>query len=254
MNVAVIVPFRDRGGDPCRRQNLDRVLMQWWSWIEALATLDGSRPYLFVVDDGRTGSAQFCRSAAYNRGVALSDADIYVFAESDMLIGLQPIRDAIKLATDGLGLAVPFTQQEMLSPTDSEKVRAFRKSPEECTPIPHPYGGHNNYGCINVLSRATLQAVGQFDPLFDGNGHDDAAMWRAFEIAAGPTRFVEGGASHLWHVEGIRPGASLAEKAATERNFRRMQLYMSAKTPEEIRHLTSGAMTLGRDWRGRLRR
>lgn len=236
--TAIIIPFRDRGVDPLRAANLERVIHHW-------SLFDGE---VIIADDGRSGAAQFNRSAAYNRGAARTEADMLVYAEADMLIHYDQIDKAVRLAGEKPGLVVPFTHQKKLSPSDSERVRALKISPPSCTPMPHPFGETNNYGCINVLSRATLQSIGRWDEQFEGNAHDDCAMWQAFTVAAGPTRWVDGPAYHLFHFESVRP----QDKAATQRNYRRMQIYCQAKTPEQVRHLTAGGKSLSRNWRGKL--
>ena len=73
--VAIIIPFRDRGIDPLRVANLKRVLQHW----------DGLGITVHVVDDGRAGNAPFCRSAAYNHGAAITQADILVYVEADVI-------------------------------------------------------------------------------------------------------------------------------------------------------------------------
>jgi hypothetical protein len=240
LGAAVIIPFRDRGDDPLRALNLRRVLDHW----------QDTEMRILVVDDGRWRQwVQFNRSAAYNNGAATTTAEILVFAEADMIVPHNQIVRAVGLAAEKPGLVVPFTRQVKLNREESELVRLREKNPWEFTP---KIVVGNNYGCVNVLSRETLKAVGGWDQAFEGNAHDDAAMWRAFEVVAGPTRFVDGPAYHLYHQEAIRPDATEAAKAAAERNYRRMQMYMQAKTPEEIRHLTSGGGSLIRNWRGHL--
>lgn len=237
MSKAVIIGFRDRGTDPLRSANLGCVLERW---LEFAPTN--------VISDCQTGVAQFNRSAAYNRGAAAAHVDVLIFAEADMLIDFNQIDEAAAMAADRPGLVIPFTHRHDLTSEDSELVRAGRKNPADCT------AGmiqHTNYGCINVLSRETLNMIGGWDEQFTGWGHDDCAMWLAFEKAAGPTRFVDGPAWHLYH--NIPLEGSPTDRAATERNYRRMQLYSQARTGEEIRHLTAGGKTLSRDWRGRLR-
>lgn len=265
--VAIIIPFRDRGLDPLRQANLENVL---WHW-------DLYRAPVIVTDDGRTGNSPFCRSATYNKGAAQTDADILIYTEADMLIHYDQIDKAVALAAEQPGLIVPFTRQKKLSPRESEQVRAGIAPIHFDCPLSQPKPDHgdgncptcgflfstacrrlvggepDNYGCINVISRETLNAIGKWDELFEGNAHDDCAMWHAFNIAAGPTRFVQGDAYHLYHTESVGPDTSPEDKAATERNYRRMQTYMQARTPEEIRHLTAGGQNLSRNWRGQLR-
>lgn len=236
---AVIIPYRDRGVDPLRGQNLHYVLNYW-----------GNLGFHIVVcDDGRRGDEQFNRSAAYNRGTAMTTADILIYVEADTLVPLDQIREAISKAESRPGLVVPFTHQKKLSDTDSMLVRSGMKQPEDCVPTQHPYGETTNYGCANVLSRKTLEAVGKWDEQFDGHGHDDNAMYHAFQVVARPVRWTEGPAYHLCHRDmdpDTSPDRALLtdeDVAAQERNRRRLELYRAAKTPEEIRLLTSGVPT-----------
>jgi hypothetical protein len=247
MTTAIIIPFRDRGVDPLRFLNLKRVLEHW----------DGFGTDIHVVSDGRAGSAQFNRSSANNRGAAATDADVLVYTESDILVDHQQIREAITLAGDELGMVVPFTHQKKLTSTDSVLVRSHLKEAADCVPDRHPYGETTNYGCVNVISRATLAAVGQWDENFEGHGHDDSAMWLAFNKAAGQMRWVDGSAYHLYHLgfdPELEPDAShitQEDRVAQGRNYQRMVLYCYAKTPEEIRQLTGGAQGLNTSWRSR---
>ena len=229
--VAVIIPFRDRGTDPLRPANLKRVLHEW-------RTFRGM-PKPIVEHDGQVG--QFNRSKAYNRGIESTVwADIFIFTESDMLIDPRQLREAVELAAEP-GLVVPFTEYHYLSRRDSERVRRFEVEPADCTPESVMSNG-TSIGAINILSRETLEAVGQWDEQFEGSWFDDRAMCRAFEICTQPTRYVQGPAYHLYHQPGWEGDHLTAEdKAATERNRQRWKLYQRAKTPQRIRELTSGS-------------
>lgn len=228
MTVAVIIPFRDRGTDSLRSANLTRVL-EWWSNFNADVS---------VVSDGRTGDQQFNRHVAYNRGAAQTDADILAFVESDMLIDFAQIDEAISQAAETLGLVVPFTERHELTPDSSDLVRTHKIHPRDGTADvikPKP----RRTGAINILSRATLEAVGQYDPAFEGNWWDDRAMHIAFDICAGPTRWIDGPSWHLYHLPGHKGShLSVEDIAATARNKQRWQRYREATTPDQIRHLT----------------
>ncbi len=249
MTAAIIMPFRDRGVDPLRRQNMTRALQHWAN----------SGYTVYVMDDGQSGRANFNRSAAYNRGAAYTNADILVFAEADILISYHQIRDAVALAAAELGLVVPYTRQVRLTETDSTLVRGHLKNAADCVPDHHPYSdGLNNTGCVNVISRETLAAVGQWDEVFAGHGHDDSAMELAFRICAGPTQFVDGSAYHLYHkdadIDTTHDASYLTteDKQAQARNYQRMQQYRVCTTPEQIRQLTAGAHRVTNHWRTRI--
>lgn len=234
MNIAVIIPWRDRGIDPLRPANLARVLEQW-EWYDV--------PTL-VIGDGRRGDALFNRSAAYNRGITLADADAFVLSEADMLISFAQISDAVDLAVDTPGLVMPFTEYHALGEEDSDWVRTHERNPAEIAGDREANlrTARVHGGAINVISRQTYELVGRYDEAFEGAWHDDDAMKRAFEVCCGPTRFVDGPAYHLHHMPSGQ-GAHLraGDKAATARNRQRYRCYVRASTPEQIRALTMGA-------------
>ena len=229
MNVEIIIPFRDRGTDPLRRANLTRVLEHW-------------KPFapVTITTDGLGGDSQFNRSESYNRAIRSSDADIFVLTESDMLIDFSQIEQAVEWAAQTPGLVVPFTERHEHNDADSNLIRQgsdYRRFRAKVIK-PKP----RRTGAINVISRQTYEAVGQYDPCFSGSWWDDRAMHIAFDICAGPTRWVNGPSHHLWHLPGFT-GAHLTpeDRAATARNRRRFNRYQRARTPEQIRALTSGA-------------
>lgn len=229
ISIGIIIPWRDRGKDPLRAANLRRVTQQW----------DDFEITTVVADRGH-GDDQFNRSAAYNRGIqTLTGMDVYVFCESDMLIDKGQVYKAAALSVHGPGLVIPFTEYRYLSPRDSEKVRNGEDH-TKCKPSWTMADGRS-IGAINVVSAMTMNLIGQWDEKFEGNWYDDDAMARAFEVCAGPTRWVDGPAYHLHHLPGHR-GDHLTDedKAATERNKDRLQLYRWATTPARIRELTRG--------------
>lgn len=230
--ISVIIPFRDRGIDPLRTANLRCVLEHW----------SRSRWQPYVVDDGRTGNQQFNRSAAYNRAVKEYPSDVYIFAESDMLVSLHQIKQAIWQAMEETGLVVPFTEYRYLSEANSEAVRNMGIPPCDVIAQRTMLRGAS-IGAINVVSEETMELIGQFDEAFDGNWYDDDAMKIAFEMCAGPTRWVDGPAHHLYHLPGWE-GAHLteADRHATRRNKLRLYRYQLARTPERIRELTAGGV------------
>ncbi|PKQ59735.1 hypothetical protein B5566_02520 [Mycobacterium sp. MHSD3] len=235
MNIAVIIPFRDRGRDPRRPANLQRVLNHW---LDFSVTQDAT---VAVVSDGRCGYQSFNRSAAYNRGAARTDADVLVYSESDLLVDDDQILQACDQAASAPGLVVPFSRFMAITAYDSQRVRDHELAPEDAQ-ANQICGERQSIGAVNVVSRESLELIGQYDEAFEGAWYDDNAMCRAFEVCCGPTRFIDGPGYHLYHL----PGASGdhltdADRAATERNKARYQLYKQAQTPERIRELTTGA-------------
>lgn len=228
--AAVIIPFRDRGRDQLRAQNLQRVLEHWQPYATPL-----------VVDDGDTGDAQFNRSRAYNRGAAMVDADVLIFTESDMLIDFDQINQAIKQAQQSPGLVVPFTERHEFGPNESIAIRNHTQRPEHLHAEvikPKP----RRTGAINVLTRETLHLVGGYDESFTGSWWDDRSMHIAFDICAGPTRWINGPSYHLFHLPGYQGDhLTAADRAATTANRARWQRYQTARTADDIRQLTGGA-------------
>jgi hypothetical protein len=228
-NVAVIIPFRDRGIDSRRKANLD-VVQAWWF-------AHGFEPQ--IVDDGLSGDAQFNRHRAYNRAVSRNpEADVFVFAEADMLIHPNQIRGAILLADDEWGLVVPFTQYRYLSNEVTARIRNnyHDLSAEELAEwwsldvsAPASVFGikpestmedGSSIGAVNVVSRGTLEITGGFTEATEGNWYDDRIIDEGFAYLTGnPTRHVTGPAVHLYHLPGHK-GAHLteADKRATKRN------------------------------------
>lgn len=223
--AAVLIPFRDRGIDPLRQANLDRVL-DWWA----------DSPWTpHVVGDGREGDAQFNRSAAYNRGVAHVSADVYVFTESDMLIPVEQVAAAAEMAAETHGLVVPFTEYHYLSEDASEAVRTGASGPRDFD-AERVKGGGRSIGAVNVVSRETLALVGGYTERTEGNWYDDDIMGHAFEVCAGPTRWVDGPAWHLYHLPGWKGDhLTVEDRAATARNRTLWRSVRRLTDPDAVR-------------------
>jgi hypothetical protein len=227
--IKVIIPFRDRGHDLRRGANLE-VVMAWW-YAHNLEPA--------IVDDGLEGDAQFNRHRAYNQAVSRNpDVDVFIFTEADMLIPIDQIAVAAKLAAVRPGLVVPFMQYRYLSDETTSLVRnAFADfSPEELSrwiamaPI-NPQSIFNltpestmengtSIGAVNVVSRETLDMTGGFTEATEGNWYDDRIIEEGFKFLTDHnTSYIPGPAVHLYHLPGWK-GDHLteADKAATQRN------------------------------------
>lgn len=237
MDVAVIIPWRDKGS-PRRRANLRRVLAHMADWDCPVHT----------VSDGREEHEPFGRQRAYNLGIAEHPADVWVFYEADMLVDHEQIDTAVEWAAEKPGLVIPFDVRHELGPGPSIDVAAG--APPTTYEPEHSYP--RSYGAVNVVSAETMQAVGQWDEKLNGHGYDDTAMATAFAIATqAEPRYVPGPAWHLWHRQGFSPWEMVGphadpanyppeDVAATQRNAARLEKYWAATTPEQIRALTSG--------------
>ena len=234
-DFAVIIPHRDRGVDPNRVANL-HAAVRWWRRV-------GCEP--IVVDDGRDGSAQWNRSAAYNRGAALTDADILVYSEADILLPINRVEQAAAMAAEAPGLVVPFSKFLAMTKDSTERVRDGRIRPVAAD-AEQVRGDRQSIGAANVVSRETLRLIGGgYDETFEGHAYDDDAMEIAFRTCCGPTRFVDGPAWHQYHVPGAfyaTPESTAEDRAATAANRARWELYRAADgNPDAIRALTMGA-------------
>lgn len=232
MNHAFVIAFRDRGTDPRRARNLKYVT----AYVESL-----SLGPIHHVSDGRTGSAQWNRHIAYNTGarLAFNKADVVTFYEADMIVPPDQLTAGINKAAETPHLVVPFTERHEYG--EDETLRILAGTPvSECNAkvvMPKP----RRTGAINIISRATYELVGQYDPAFAGSHWDDRSMHRAFDLCVGPTEWIDGPAHHLYHLPGHTGRHLTAEdKAATQRNRRRYARYERARTPDQIRHLTAG--------------
>lgn len=231
-DFTVIIPHRDRGKDWRRKANLDSAV-QWWND-------HGIEP--IVVDDGRTGTAQFNRSAAYNRGIQAADTDILVFSEADLLVPSEQILEGVRLAAEKPGLVVPFSRFMAMTETDTNLVRQRRLHPANAE-AHQVRGDRQSIGAVNIVTRESVAMIGGFDEQFEGHAYDDDATELAFRICCGPTRFVDGPGWHQHHLPGAfyaTPESTAEDRAATERNRRRYNRYLRAHTPDDIRHLTTG--------------
>ncbi|MCH9816732.1 MAG: glycosyltransferase family 2 protein [Actinomycetia bacterium] len=230
MKTVVSIPFRDRGLDPLRVANLKYVADYW----------TGYGCDVQVVSDGRDGDAPFNRGAAYNRAFSsASDADMFIFAESDLVVDFDQVDRAVGMAAESLGMVVPFSWFMAIGREDSDRVRSFEIYPEDA--LAHPVKGHRgSIGAVNVMSRRTLDEVGGWDEVTEGWGYDDDIMKIAFDVSAGPTRWVEGSGYHLYHLPGgVGPHLKIDDRRATTRNRMRLLQYQQATTPEQIRELVS---------------
>lgn len=234
MTAALVIPFRDRGIDPYRPQNLQFVT-DWWDRHDVQPVI--------ITNDGRTGDLPFNRSASYNLAFSQHpDVNVFAFVESDVFCDPQQISEGIETARQRPGLVVGFSKFLEIDEQDSIRVRGGTIAHDEAS-VTQIRGDYGSNGAINIISRETYNLVGGYDETFSSAWWDDSAMIRAFEICCGPTRYIDGPAYHLFHASGGRAGAvtTEADRAATEANRQRYQKYLAAQTPAQIRELTAGA-------------
>lgn len=223
VRLAVVIPWRS-SGDPDREANAAHV-------VDHYQRLDLGP--VIVTDDGRS-SGHFNRSAAYNRGLAQTDADVILWVEADTLLPADQITTAAHLAHDAPGIVIPYTERHELDPTQTARVHAGTVDPFTLHGAAAIYPGGSSIGQAGVTSRHTLDLIGgRWDDGYEGWGYDDNGMLHIFETLAGRTRWVEGKGIHLWHQPGyVSPSPEQA--AATARNAARFH-YMRTLCGEELR-------------------
>lgn len=225
MDVALVIPWRD-GGSEHRRVNCE--------WLVEHYRSAGLR--VIVADDGHE-SGPFNRSAAFNRGLAeAGDPDVTIWNEADCLIPMDQLETAAMLAARAPGLVVPYTDRVELTKRGAELLRTdldYWPGPEH---VERVFSDGTSIGQCGVTSRATMQAVGQWDEHFAGWGFDDNAMFLAFERLAGPPRWVQGVGWHLWHPLAYGRVDTDA-KARTAANRARYQAMVATQDPAALRAL-----------------
>lgn len=239
INTAIIIPWRDRG-DFHRSANL-RVVV------------DVLRAYglgeVIVSSDALDPEQPFNRSRAYNRGWAEApdSTEVFIWHEADMVIPRNQLVAAIAEAIEEPGLVIPFDTYHYLGASVVDSARLDPR-PEHLATLKADFmlPDGRSIGPVGVSSRASVEAIGQWDEQFHGWGYDDSAMALAFSVANGrkPLRYVEGPGWHLFHGPGWTTGDNpkpAVEMAATAANAERLNLYRDALDRREIRILTKGA-------------
>lgn len=184
--MLIAVPFRDAGCKWRRRA--------WERTHEHLAELGEVR----VFDDG---GALFSRAGSLNLAFTLTDADVVVACDADLIVPLDALSEAVGLAATP-GMVIPFDRINYLDQHDGV---CWRFKPCENTPL---------LGGCNVLSRETWLRAGGWDNRFRGWGSEDVAFAQACAEVA-PIRRLNAKAVHLYHPK-PRSAYTAAEKANGE--------------------------------------
>jgi hypothetical protein len=226
----MVIPWRP-GGDEHRVANFE-FLREAYS---------GAGIEVIVADDGREPGEPFNRSAAYNRGMAQTDADVIVWCEADCLIPVWQLEAGAQVAAEGLGLVLPYTDRVELTQAATARLRAlpgaFSLTAED---IEAHYPDGRSIGQCGITSRATMAAIGgAWDEGFSGWGWDDNAMFHIFGMLAGPPAWVacDDGPSvglHMWHPPAYRQPSPEAA-AQTEANRVRYEALLAEYDPNRVR-------------------
>jgi hypothetical protein len=234
MSNAFVVAFRDRGVDEYRKKNFDFV-------TEYVRKLDLGPVY--IVDDGRTGSESFCRHAAYNAGSRRAfdaGATTITYYEADMIVPRQQLVDGIAAALETPRLVIPFDARHEYDADQSDQI--INGADPNTFTAPVIKRAPRRIGAVNIISAETYRAIGCWDEQYAGSHWDDRSMGIAFRVCTGnDERWIPGPSHHLHHLPGYQGGhLTFEDRAATARNRRRFMKYERARTPEQIRRLTTG--------------
>ena len=208
MLVRVAVPRRQDGGQRDRLWDFCRGFWNQWDVVE-----------------GHHEDGPFNRSAAINEA-ASGKWDLLVIADSDVVIDMKQVADAISMASERGCMVLPYSAGRRMMMPEEATLRALEEGFDEMTwlreAIPDPYAAHSS--SVVVVRRDLWDRVGGFDERFVGWGGEDDAFAAACQCLGGRVR-VAGEVWHLWH-EPMK-GRSRAEPAYLD-NKRLAQRYMRA--------------------------
>jgi hypothetical protein len=198
---------------------------------------------VIVADDGRAAGEPFNRSAAFNRGMSRTDADVIVWNEADCLIPVPQLWAGAAMAAEAPGLVLPYTDRIELTQAATARLRAdlgaFTLQPGD---VEAHFAGGRSIGQCGITSRATIEAIGgAWDEGYSGWGYDDNAMFHLFRVLAGPPRWVTDAGRptigwHLWHPPAYVAPSPQA-KAQTNANRARYMALVAEREPDKVRAL-----------------
>lgn len=207
----ICVPWRDHG------DNWRRLA------FEAVTRSVGDAK---IIPGDSDPESPFNRSAARNNAAAAAAGDVLVFMDADVLIGTDALQDAIREARNAPGLVKPFARAGFLTKTAT--IRYYATGVVTSDYLSDPVDGF--IGLAWVIRRDLFDRMGGFDEKFVGYGGEDNAFSSACETLLGPTRFVGGTASALWHP---------ATRNTSEQNMSRLHRYWRISTWDDYNDIRS---------------
>lgn len=221
MNVRLIVPRRaDRG----ERDRLWRFCSAYWR---------RERPGWEIVEGEHT-DGPFNRSAAINTA-AEGDWDVAVIVDADTVVDAEPVERGVALAARSGDLILPFDTRCLLSRQGTRRVLAGLSGPWDrwVAARQTPADSYEYVSGCQIVPRSLWDAVGGFDPRFEGWGGEDDAFTAACQALTGvdPRRArLSGSAWHLWH----RPSPYANHRRATYRMAKALSdRYLAAAGSED---------------------
>lgn len=200
MNVVVPLrttdcEYRRLAWELCREQWLDRG-------ITPIETDDGGEV--------------FSRGGSINQAVeALEDNAVVVVVDADLMVDMDAIDEAVRVAGEAPGLVQPYDRIRYFDEAWQRVEWDFRAS--SSTPL---------FGAANVFTKETWRRAGGFLAAFRGWGCEDIAFVHQCAVMVAPWRRVTGTIDHLWHP---KTGAYVAVD-----NHDLLAQVTGAETPNEL--------------------
>jgi glycosyltransferase involved in cell wall biosynthesis len=149
-----------------------------------------------------TDAKPFSKSKAVNHAASQATRDIFVIADSDIILDPSLIFQSIKLL-ETYPWVIPYRRVYNLDTASTQELLKH----ESGWPIPFVYTGKQRpqmgWGGINILQRHQFERVGGFDERFRGWGGEDDAFAFSLNHLYGQPHRLDATIFHLWHPPGI---------------------------------------------------
>lgn len=213
-NVSILIPFVSDDGP---RNEAFKWVKQFYE-----NTLPGVEICVGVTD-----TTPFSKSKAVNHAASQATRDIFVIADSDIILDPSHIHQSIQI----LGSCPWVIPYQRVFNIDQESTQELLKY-EPGWPIPFVYTGWQRpqmgWGGVNILQRHQFERVAGFDERFQGwGGEDDAFAFSLNHLFGRPYR-LDATIFHLWHPPGV------LSHYASNRSYLQAYLAGTASILEEI--------------------
>lgn len=160
-----------------------------WRFVRSRFTEHG---YPIIESDSE---GEWSRGEAINRGVAQTDAEVFIVADADVVYqSWEQPRQAAELALKTGSLAYAHRRHHMLPWPATQRVLGGEEPQAEWA----EQAVDNTMSSCWAISRESWETIGGFDERFIGWGAEDWAWFAACETLIGLVR-VSAFTFHLWH-------------------------------------------------------
>lgn len=184
MIVSAVIPWRDTGCEHRRRNLAATIAHLKRGGIEATTSDDGT-------------FEQFNVSAARNRGVESSTADVVIVNDADVIVPTSQLLDAARIAHTTGEVVTCYNRISYLTEAGTRALNAGQA---------HSGANHvervatTPFGGANAITKSTHAYLGGWDEKFTGWGHEDSEFNERAAASVGH-RALDGHAHHQWHPE-----------------------------------------------------